>query len=285
MHKINSHKLNLHKPNPHKLKWRAGLLLGLLTVLLTGCGTPEMEYDSAEEAKQALARAQTIDIFVNLYTPHSKTEILADGKVAAILRGRTVYVDGEEWFHYDYVTDDPINEDREGVLPATTYGYYDKDGNCLGYAQEQVTRTSRGRDYYIMFLDTEWNLLPYYSSEDGDILYNEDGRAVGNGDAGLEGVSLLRRYYTNIYRTEFQTDPEYDVELDFMYRMAMLEGLQDDMRLVFDEPVSTVMEIIETIAVVAFLLFAGSGKLIEMLDKAEQQKQETTKTEDTTGEE
>ena len=261
------------------------MFLGLLIVLLTGCGTPEMEYDSAEEAKQALSQAQTIDIYVNLYTPRSKTEILADGKVAAVLRGRTVYVDGEEWFHYDYVTDDPINEDREGVLPATTYGYYDKDGNCLGYAQEQVTRTSRGKDYYIMFLDTEWNLLPYYSSEDGDILYNEDGRVVGRGDAGLEGVSFLRRYYTNIYRTEFQTDPEYNVELNFMYRMAMLEGLQDDMRLVFDEPVSTVMEIIETIAVVAFLLFAGSGKLIEMLDKAEQKKQEDTKTEDTTGEE
>ena len=48
-----------------------------------------MEYDSAEEAKQALARAQNIEIYVDLYTPRSKTEILADGKVAAVLKGKT----------------------------------------------------------------------------------------------------------------------------------------------------------------------------------------------------
>ena len=147
----------MYEINSHKSKWKAGLLLGLFIVLLTGCGsTPQMEYDTAEEAKQALARAQTIEI----------------------------YVDGEKWFHYDYVTDEPINEDREGVLPGTTYGCYDKDGNCLGYAQEQVTTTFRGRGCYIMFLDTEWNPLPYYSSEDGDKLYNENGKLVGRGDAG-----------------------------------------------------------------------------------------------------
>lgn len=47
-----------------------------------------MEYDSAEEAKQALARAQNIEIYVDLYTPRSKTEILADGKMAAVLKGK-----------------------------------------------------------------------------------------------------------------------------------------------------------------------------------------------------
>ena len=80
----------MHKINPHKFKWKAGLLLGLLIVLLTGCSTPQMEYDTAEEAKQALVRAQTIEIYVDLYTPRSKTEILADGKVAAVLKGKTV---------------------------------------------------------------------------------------------------------------------------------------------------------------------------------------------------
>ena len=295
MHKINSHKINSYKLNLHRSKWKAGLLLGLLIVLLTGCGsTPQMEYDSAEEAKQALAQAQTIEIYVDLYTPRSKTEILADGKVAAVLKGRTVYVDGEEWFHYDYVTDEPINEDREGVLPGTTYGYYDKDGNCLGYAQEQITRTSRGKGCYIMFLDTEWNPLPYYCNEDGDILYNEDGRAVGSGYAGKEGVSLFRRLYTNVYRTVLETDRDAGVELDFMYRMAMMEGLQDDIRLVYDEPVNTVLEIIETVLAVPLLLFAVLGTLIELWDKIsgkrKQGKQEASKTEameteETTGEE
>ena len=274
----------MHNINSHKIKWKAGLLLGLLTILLTGCGsTPQMEYDTTEEAKQALTQAQNIEIYVDLYTPRSKTEILADGKVAAVLKGKTVYVDGEEWFHYDYVTDEPINEDREGVLPATTYGYYDKDGNCLGYAQEQCREMPGGYDYYLMFLDTEWNPLPYYCSEDGDTLYNEDGRTVGSGYAGKEGVSLFRKLYTNVYRTVLETDRDAGVELDFMYRMAMMERLQNDIRLVYDEPVNTVLEIIETILGVPLLLFAVLGTLIELWDKMsekrKQRKQKAAKTE------
>lgn len=284
----------MHKINPHKFKWKAGLLLGLLIVLLTGCGTPQMEYDTAEEAKQALVRAQTIEIYVDLYTPRSKTEILADGKVAAVLKGKTVYVDGEEWFHYDYVTDDPINEDREGVIPATTYGYYDKEGSCLGYAQKQCREMPGGYDYYLMFLDTEWNPLPYYSSVDGETLYDENGSVVGTGYAGKEGVSLFRKLYTNVYRTVLETDQDAGVELDFMYRMAMMEGLQDDIQLVYDEPVNTVLEIIESILGVPLLLFAVLGTSIEiwdkMSDKRKQRKQkaaemEAMETEETTGEE
>ena len=284
----------MHKINPHKFKWKAGLLLGLLIVLMTGCGTPQMEYDTAEEAKQVLVRAQTIEICVDLYTPRSKTEILADGKVAAVLKGKTVYVDGEEWFHYDYVTDDPINEDREGVITATTYGYYDKEGSCLGYAQKQCREMPGGYDYYMMFLDTEWNPLPYYSSEDGETLYDENGSVVGTGYAGKEGVSLFRKLYTNVYRTVLETDRDAGVELDFMYRMAMMEGLQDDIRLVYDEPVNTVLEIIESILGVPLLLFAVLGTLIEiwdkMSDKGKQRKQkaaemEAMETEETTGEE
>lgn len=284
----------MHKINPHKFKWKAGLLLGLLIVLMTGCGTPQMEYDTAEEAKQAFVRAQTIEIYVDLYTPHSKTEILADGKVAAVLKGKTVYVDGEEWFHYDYVTDEPINEDREGVITATTYGYYDKEGSCLGYTQKQCREMPGGYDYYMMFLDTEWNPLPYYSSVDGETLYDENGSVVGTGYAGKEGVSLFRKLYTNVYRTVLETDRDAGVELDFMYRMAMMEGLQDDIRLVYDEPVNTVLEIIESILGVPLLLFAVLGTLIEiwdkMSDKGKQRKQkaaemEAMETEETTGEE
>ena len=284
----------MHKINPHKFKWKAGLLLGLLIVLMTGCGTPQMEYDTAEEAKQALVRAQTIEIYVDLYTPHSKTEILADGKVAAVLKGKTVYVDGEEWFHYDYVTEEPINEDREGVITATTYGYYDNEGSFLGYAQKQCREMPGGYDYYMMFLDTEWNPLPYYSSVDGETLYDENGSVVGTGYAGKEGVSLFRKLYTNVYRTVLETDQDAGVELDFMYRMAMMEGLQDDIRLVYDEPVNTVLEIIESILGVPLLLFAVLGTLIEiwdkMSDKGKQRKQkaaemEAMETEETTGEE
>lgn len=90
---------------------------------------------------------------MDLYTPSSKTEILADGKVAAVLKGKTVYVDGEA-------------------------------------------------------------------------LYDENGSVVGTGYAGKEGVSLFRKLYTNVYRTVLETDKDAGVELDFMYRMAMMEGLK-----------------------------------------------------------
>ena len=90
------------------------LAAGMILVMLSGCGcASEMEFNSAGEAKEALNTASEIEIFADLYTESRKTDILADGKVAGTLRGNTVFVDGEEWFHMDYVTDDPINN-REG---------------------------------------------------------------------------------------------------------------------------------------------------------------------------
>lgn len=98
----------------------AGLFLAAALVL-GGCGkekVPESEFATADEAKEALTSAETIEIYFDLYGSKRKTKIVADGKVAGYLQKNTVYINEEEWFSIDYVEDEPIN-DREGS--GTTY--------------------------------------------------------------------------------------------------------------------------------------------------------------------
>ena len=157
----------------------AGLFLAAALVL-GGCGkekVPESEFATADEAKEALTSAETIEIYFDLYGSKRKTKIVADGKVAGYLQKNTVYINEEEWFSIDYVEDEPIN-DREGS--GTTYGYYDASGTCLGYAQEQYVDTSYGKDTRLIFLDVDETPLDYQSSRSGRILYDENDEEIGS---------------------------------------------------------------------------------------------------------
>lgn len=180
----------------------AGLFLAAALVL-GGCGkekVPESEFATADEAKEALTSAETIEIYFDLYGSKRKTKIVADGKVAGYLQKNTVYINEEEWFSIDYVEDEPIN-DREGS--GTTYGYYDASGTCLGYAQEQYVDTSYGKDTRLIFLDVDETPLDYQSSRSGRILYDENDEEIGSGKIGRSGVSLLDQWYTNLYCAVF----------------------------------------------------------------------------------
>lgn len=87
----------------------AGLFLAAALVL-GGCGkerVPESEFATADEAKEALTSAETIEIYFDLYGSKRKTKIVADGKVAGYLQKNTVYINEEEWFSIDYVEDEP----------------------------------------------------------------------------------------------------------------------------------------------------------------------------------
>ena len=173
--------------------------------MLGGCGkekVPESEFATADEAKEALTSAETIEIYFDLYGSKRKTKIVADGKVAGYLQKNTVYINEEEWFSIDYVEDEPIN-DREGS--GTTYGYYDASGTCLGYAQEQYVDTSYGKDTRLIFLDVDETPLDYQSSRSGRILYDENDEEIGSGKIGRSGVSLLDQWYTNLYCAVFKT--------------------------------------------------------------------------------
>ena len=172
----------------------AGLFLAAALVL-GGCGkekVPESEFATADEAKEALTSAETIEIYFDLYGSKRKTKIVADGKVAGYLQKNTVYINEEEWFSIDYVEDEPIN-DREGS--GTTYGYYDASGTCLGYAQEQYVDTSYGKDTRLIFLDVDETLLDYQSSRSGRILYDEND-AERSGDPGSVFLTSGTRIFT-----------------------------------------------------------------------------------------
>lgn len=237
------------------------LAAGMIWVMLSGCGASEMEFDSAQEAKEALNTASEIEIFADLDTKSRKTDILADGKVAGTLRGSTVYVDGEEWFHMDYVTDHPINN-REGVSSSTTYGFYDSENNCLGYAQLRYMDTADGeRDVYLVYMDADGTEADYYASSGGDKLYNGEGTVIGTGYADKKGVGFLEKTYTNIYLTTFSTEPEAKDDIDFMFRMGMFKCLQKDIQLVYDEVVSTPVQIFETVAVVLVIVLWVGGTI------------------------
>ena len=111
-----------------KRTWSIGVVLLLVVFLLTGCGrdAPEMEFASADEAKEALSTASTIEIYTDLYSKRRETKILADGKVAGYVKWNTVYIDDQEWFSVEYTSD------VKGEKSSTGYGYYDAEGNCLG---------------------------------------------------------------------------------------------------------------------------------------------------------
>ena len=180
----------------------AGLFLAAALVL-GGCGkekVPESEFATADEAKEALTSAETIEIYFDLYGRKRKTKIVADGKVAGYLQKNTVYINEEEWFSIDYVEDEPIN-DREGS--GTTYGYYDASGTCLGYAQEQYVDTSYGKDTRLIFLDVDETPLDYQSSRSGRILYDENDEEIGSGKIGRSGVSLLDSNHTRRHDFRF----------------------------------------------------------------------------------
>ena len=239
------------------------LAAGMMPIMLTGCGgASEMEFNSAGEAKEALNTASEIEIFADLYTESRKTDILADGKVAGTLRGNTVFVDGEEWFHMDYVTDDPINN-REGVVSSTTYGFYDSENNCLGYAQLRYMDTADGeRDIYLVYMDAEGTEANYYASYNGVKLYNGEGEVIGTGYAGKSGVGILEKMYTNIYLTTFSTEPDAGGDVNFLFRMGMFQCLQNDVRLVYDEAVSTPVQIFETVAAVLVIVLWAGGTIV-----------------------
>ena len=76
----------------------AGLFLAAALVL-GGCGkekVPESEFATADEAKEALTSAETIEIYFDLYGSKRKTKIVAGGKVAGYLHTRLIFLDVDE---------------------------------------------------------------------------------------------------------------------------------------------------------------------------------------------
>ena len=164
----------------------------LAAVMLTGCGKPsDIEFADADAAKAALNSAQTIYLQGNYAAVKQKTDILADGKVAAYLKGKTVSVDGEMWFRYDFVTDEPINEDGD------------------------FTRN-------IYFMDADGNLRPYCIEENGYYAWDDDGNVIATGDWDAD---LRLSFMDDACHVQIDKAEDATVQMDFMDVMIMYARL------------------------------------------------------------
>ena len=135
----------------------------ILGSVLLGCRKSNVEsYASAEEAKQAMSQCRIFLVEGDLDEVNQEGNILADGKIAGRLKETgilntkwTVSVDGKTWFWMKFVTDEPINN-IDGVIAGTTYGYYDENNQCLGYAQKRLFENENlEREYYLVFMDAD----------------------------------------------------------------------------------------------------------------------------------
>ena len=206
----------------------AGLLLaGALAIALSGCrSASKIEYSDTDAAKAALDQAQTIYIEGNYETPNQKADILADGKVAGYLKESgifgtqkwTVTVDGETWFSIRFVTDEWINEDGEDYGAGNTYGYYDADGNCLGYAQSRgVKQDDEYTDHYY-FMDADGNLKDYCMEENGYYAWDSKGNVIATGDWDPDfRVSFMG----DSCHVQIDTAEDASTQMDFMDKMVM----------------------------------------------------------------
>ena len=193
----------------------------ILASVLLGCRKSIVEsYASAEEAKQAMSQCRTFLVEGDLDEVNQEGNILADGKIAGRLKETgilntkwTVSVDGKTWFWMKFVTDEPINN-IDGVIAGTTYGYYDENNQCLGYAQKRLFENENlEREYYLVFMDADGNLKDYLAEERGEELYDYEGNQIGSGKAELKGYIGEKCY--------FEIDTETGVSVDAVDKMAM----------------------------------------------------------------
>lgn len=203
------------------------LLAGTVTLALSGCGASEIAFSDAEAAKEALNTAGTIYLESNVRKVMQEADILADDQVAAYMQEKgiidnkwIVSIEGKTWFYVKYVTDHPIN-DVEGINSGATYGYYDEEDTCLGYAQKRLLDDGvNGRDYYMVYLDAEGNPKEYYSDEYGYYTYDYEGNLLASGTAEAAGFLNVHDCHVQITMEEGCGTP-----IDFMDKMAMYIGL------------------------------------------------------------
>ncbi len=205
-------------------------LAGVVSLMLIGCSdTSRVVISDAQAAKEALNTASSVYFNGNLDDVNQKTDILADEAVAGRMEESgffntkwTVTVGGETWFYLKIVTDEPINENTDEYVSAATYGYYDKNDNCLGYAQQRAIRGDDSHAYYFYFMDADKNLRDYRMEETGEYIIDMDGNMIARADSGMDLVGA---------GCHIQVDMEEgcDMQVDFMDKMAMYIQQYDEL--------------------------------------------------------
>ena len=213
-----------------KTKQRAALLLAGAAIILTACGEAPETITDAQTAKNAMDNAAVIYLTGNLDEIHQRTNILADGKVAGRMEESgfldpkwTVTAGGETWFYMKIVTDQPINENTNDYVSASTFGFYDENDNCLGYAQKRAERGDDGRGYYYYFMDAEENLKDYCMEEYGKYFMDMDGNVLAEADSAMD-------FTGNSCHVEVDMVEGSDAQIDFMDKLVMYYERLDELK-------------------------------------------------------
>ena len=214
-----------------KRERRIGIILATIaTTALCGCGGPStVAFSDEEAAKEALNTARTVHFDGDVKAVNQGTDILADEQVAGYMEETgffntrwTVSIDGNTWFYAKFVSDEPINENTDTLVSATTYGFYDANDTCIGYAQEQAVKGESG-DYYICYMDADGNPKDYYSNEKATQTYDSEGNLIATGTVDFNGFFESQHCYVEITAEEGST-----TQMDFVDKMAMYLYLFSD---------------------------------------------------------
>lgn len=194
-------------------------------LIFTGCGKSEQVTVSAEDGQTLLENATAISLEGDLDDIVVDTDIRADGQAAGHVQERgfwdskwTVSTgEGESWFYLRYVTDEPINEDTESYVTGSTYGYYDMEDHCLGYAQERVLETDTlSRGWYLTFLDGEGNPKEYLADEEASRIFDYEGNVIATGSFFFGGFLNSDKYTIEVAEKAGSA-----LQMDFMDKMCV----------------------------------------------------------------
>lgn len=183
------------------------VILGICTslLLLSGCSmaSANVEFDTADAAKEALNTATEVKWRCDLENIDPSGNFYADGKVAAYMKNSgfldqtwTFSISDDEWFHMKLVTDQEINDIPKA---ASTFEFLDKDDNCLGYAQQRViTPKNKEEAYYMVFLDADGNEKDYYASEECERFYDQDGEVIATSSGDIDWTGWQSSIYVSM---------------------------------------------------------------------------------------
>lgn len=211
-------------------KQQAALLLTGAVLMLTACGEAPETITDAQVARDTLNTAASIYLTGDLDDVNQKTDILADEKVAGRMEESgflntkwTVTAGSETWFYMKIVTDEPINEDTDEYVSAATFGFYDENDNCLGYAQQRAIRDDDSHGYYYYFMDAAENLKDYCMEETGEYFMDMDGNVLAEADSAMD-------FGGNSCHVQINMVEGSDAQIDFMDKLVMYYEQFDELK-------------------------------------------------------
>lgn len=214
-----------------KKKRLAGLFIaGAIAAMLSGCvEVPEVISD-AQAAREAMNTANSIYFEGDFEAVNQETDILADEKVAGRMEESgfvhsrwTVTAGGETWFYMELVTDEPINEDTDDYVSATTFGYYDENDNCIGYAQQRAMKNDDSHAYDYYFMDADGNLMDYRMEENGEYFFDADGGVIARANSAMDGIG-------ESCHIQIDMEEGSNTQINFMDKMVMYIEQFDELK-------------------------------------------------------